>query len=159
MRCLEHTIYEKGSVAAVNARSIQEIDKNFVPSSCIPPTTWSTSTFFSPPLSLMVCTDPEYNRKILSSAAAIAPTHPTRAYRTSHGTPLADGCVFATDSPYLALVVQLNGVVHMMHMPRTGNSGFDSVHRPTGHACTQISGLFAYFAPYRACKGIWRMLQ
>lgn len=123
MRCLEHTIYEKGSVAAVNARSIQEIDKNFVPSSCIP----NDVEYFDvlqPPFVIDGLYDPSITGKFCRLPQQLLPLTnegvQNLAWNTSGGR-----LRFCTDSPYLALVVQLNGVVHMMHMPRTGNSGFD----------------------------------
>lgn len=49
---------------------------------------------------------------------------------------------FATDSPFLVVAVELRKVVHMLQMPRTGNSGVDVYFGPRG--CRENEKRFCY---------------
>lgn len=117
-------------------RSIQEIDKNFVPAAGTPDDV-EYLDIFQPPFVIDGLYQPCQTGKFCRLPQELLPLSnegvQNLAWHTSGGR-----LRFATDSPYLAIAVQLNGVVHMMHMPRTGNSGFDLYTGPRGaHAGDQ----------------------
>lgn len=102
---------------------ITQIDKNFSPTSTMPENV-KLYNVMDAPFELEGLYKPKETGKYIRLPEEFLPEcNPgvqALAWQTSGGR-----VRFATDSPYVMIAVELRGVSHMMHMPRTGNSGVD----------------------------------
>lgn len=120
----------------MSIHSIQEIDQNFAAATEIP----SDVTYydvFSLPFHVDGLYDPcgirKFCRLPLDFIGCCNEGVQQLAWHTAGGR-----IRFATDSPWVAVAVQLRGVVHMAHMPNTGHSSVDVYAGPRGaHAGEQ----------------------
>ena len=126
-------------------RSLQEIDSNFANSAAVP----KDSIFYdvlTSPFHIDGFYDPYSIKKFCRLPPEFLPACNQGVQELAWHT--AGGRVrFATDSPWIAVAVQLRRVVHMSHMPCTGHSGIDLYGGPAGTNVGEQEFCHTFFPP------------